>query len=49
MERESCAKTKTEMGLVTAMVVLLAWPCPRGPSAATHRSLGHSSGQEGSG
>lgn len=29
--------------------VLLAWRCPRGPSTATHRGLGHSSRGAGSG
>lgn len=43
----SCVKTKTEMGLVTAMVGAADLTLTRGPSTATHRRPGHSTGRKG--
>lgn len=43
---ESCAKTKTEMALVTAVAGPLAWPCPRGPSAAARGRPGPAGGRK---
>lgn len=39
-ERENRAKTKTEMGLVTATVVAAGLTLTRGPSIATHERRG---------
>lgn len=46
-ERENRAKTKTEMGLVTAAAGAAVLTLTRGPSTATHRRSGHSTGKKG--
>lgn len=46
-ERENRAKTKTEMGLVTATVVAAGLTLTRGPSTATHGRQGRSTGRKG--
>lgn len=48
-EKRVVQKTKTEMGLVTAMVGAAGLARPRGPFYSTHRRLGHSAGREGVG
>lgn len=47
VKRESCAKTKTEMGLVTATAGAAGLVLTRGPSTATPRRPGHSTGTKG--
>lgn len=46
-ERENRAKTKTEMGLVTATVVAAGLTLTRGPSTATHGRQGRSTSRKG--
>lgn len=46
-KRENRAKTKTEMSLVTAEAGAAGLILTRGPSTATHRRPGHSTGRKG--